>query len=245
MFRLFFPSAQPAATRRRLTLEPLESRDCPSTFTPAHVLPADQSAAAPGSTFIPTHVLPADLSAATPGNTLNLTVSHTYLAGHDVHFTGAVSGPAGAAKAMVEFQGEVSGLVSPNPDGTFDFVATADDLGNVLVGAVNGLTVTSNITSDPIANTAPVIVYFAVQHLDSTTCVFTGQVQAKYLPGLVVYFGGAPASLLNQQAVVQSDFTFSLTLSMTQGAADTGNADVQVRADWWGAASDFAYVLVQ
>jgi len=237
MFRLFSPSERPAATRRRLALEPLESRDCPSMIMP---IESHDSA----STFIPTHVLPADLSAATPGNTLNLTVSHTYLAGHDVHFTGAVSGP-GAAKAMVEFQGEVSGLVSPNPDGTFDFVATADDLGNVLVGAVNGSTVTSNITSDPIANTAPVIVNFAVKHLDSTTCVFTGQVQANYPPGLVVYFGGAPASLLNQQAVVQSDGTFSLTLSMTQGAADTGNADVQVRADWWGAASDFAYVLVQ
>jgi hypothetical protein len=244
MFRLFFPSERPAATRRRLTLEPLEPRDCPSTFTTTHVLPPDLNTVIPGNTFIPMHVLPADLSAATPGNTLNVTVSHTYLAGHDVHVTGAVTGP-GAAGATVEFQGQVSGLVIPSPDGTFDFVATADNLGDVLVGAVNGSTVTSNITSDPIANTAPVIVYFAVQHLDSTTCVFTGQVQANYLPGLVVYFGGAPASLQNQQAVVQSDGKFLLTLSMTQGAADTGNADVQVRADWWGAASDFAYVLVQ
>jgi hypothetical protein len=244
MFRLFFPSEQPAAKRRRLALEPLESRDCPSTFTPTQVLPADPSAATPGSTFTPTHVLPADLSAATPGNTLNVTVSHTYLAGHDVHVTGAVSGP-GAANATVEFQGQVSGLATANPDGTFDFVATADNLGNVLVGAVTGTTVTSNITSDPITNTAPVIVNFAVKHFDSTTCQFTGQVLGNYPPGLVVYFGGAPASLQTQQATVQSDGTFSLTLTMAQGDADTGNANAQVQADWWGAASNVAYVLVQ
>jgi hypothetical protein len=237
MFRLFSPPEQPAASRRRLALEPLESRDCPSTLTP--IEPRDCP-----STFTPTHVLPVDLGAATPGNTLTVTVSHTYGTGHTVHVTGAVTG-AGAAGATVEFQGQVSGLATPNPDGTFDFTATADALGNVLVGAVSGPNVVSNITSDPITNTAPLIQNFAVRKLDSTTYQLTGKVQDECAPGLVVVFGGQPVSLQGKMAVVQNDGTFTLTVTMAQGSADTGTADAQVQHDWWGAASDFAYVSVQ
>jgi hypothetical protein len=224
MLRLVSPFEHAPAPRRRLAVEWLESRDCPSSF-------------------MPTSTPSTDLSTAAPGTALTLTVSHTYLSGHNVHFTGAVSGP-GAGNAMVEFQGEVSGLVVPNADGTFDFTATAAGLGNVLVGAVAGPNVVSNVASDPIANDAPVIVNFAVKQLDSTTYQFTGKVLDEYPAGLVVVFGGQPVSLQGQKATVQSDGTFSLTVTMAQGSADTGTADVQVQSDWWGASSDYAFALV-
>jgi len=225
MLRSVLPAERTHAPGRRLALEQFEPRDCPS------------------SAFLATHTLPADLSTADAGTTLALTVSHTYLAGHTVHVTGTVSG-SGAAGATIEFQGEVSGLATADADGNFDFVIGAEGLGGVLVGAVDGNSVVSNIASDPIVNDAPVIVNFAVKKLDSSTYQFTGRVQDEYPAGLVVLFGGQPVSLQSQRAVVQSDGTFTLTITMAQGSADVGTVDVWVQSDWWGASSDCAYAQV-
>jgi hypothetical protein len=225
-------SSRPA---RRLSLESLEARDCPSAFTATQILPVDlycayakqQSNGAVGS--------------------LVVTETHTYGTGHIVNVSGSVSGP-GAGGSLVEIDGPIEGLVTTNADGSFSFSAPAKYLGNLMIGAVSSSLVSSNVVQDAVADVAPTIVSFTYTKLNNSTYQFTVQVNYQApAAGLVVSFGGAPQMLQNETAVVQPNgslYTATLTIDSTNGVADTGTATAQIVSDWWGLSSNLASVEV-
>jgi hypothetical protein len=230
----FFCSAKPApaVTRRRLMLESLESRDCPSQFMPMGSVPVDLN---------PLYQTQQNSGGSHSPIVLNYSLS--YGINHDVNVVGTVTGP-GAAGAQIEFEGPINGIAITTSDGSFDFTTSAQYLGNLLAGVIQGSTVVSNIAADLVNNVAPVIQNFTWVKLDNTTYEFTGKVIDEHPGGLVVNFGGAPQSLQGKTAVVNNDGTFSLVVTMSNTSSDVGNADVQIAYDWWGATSQYAFMYV-
>jgi hypothetical protein len=236
MFGFCSPTKKaPARPARRPSLESLEARDCPSTFAATLLLPVDLYGA---------YASQQSNGAAGP---LVVKESHTYGSSHNVNVSGSVSGP-GAGGSLIEFEGPIDGVTTANADGTFSFTAPASYLGNLMVGAVNGGRVSSNVLQDAIADVAPTIVNFTCTKLNSTTYQFTAQVNYQApAAGLMVSFGGGPLMLQNEAATVQTNgdlYTVTLTVDSTNGAADTGTATAQVVSDWWGLSSNVASVDV-
>jgi hypothetical protein len=246
MFGCFSPSSRrQAVSTRRLWLEALEMRDCPSTFvagnTPVDVVAAYQNQQNNG-----------------PVGQLTLTFSHTMGAGHSIEVTGSVTAQAvSPANQVVEFEGPINGYVVTDQNGNFDFTVNASSLGNIDAAVVpegpggpgNSMQpvagqVQSNVIQDVLADTAPVIANFAVQQVNGNEYQFTGTVTGSYVQGLTVTFGGQPLSLQGQKATVNADGTFTLLVDMVNGADDNGQASAQIKADGWGQASNVATVNV-
>src|SRR5262245_54588708 len=108
----------PSTNTRRLDLEALESRHCPSTFTATQALPVSLS----------THQ-----DASGP---YTVVISYMSLSGHNVSIGGMVVSAVGAKTVQIE--GAVQGLVKTDDDGTFNITAQADHLGDLFAGVVSG-----------------------------------------------------------------------------------------------------------
>ena len=259
MLRFFSPlSARRSRFARTFSLESLETRDCPSTFVPATIVPVDLNAAA---TAQQTN------GAAGP---YTVTMNYTFQSGQNIEITGAVSG-LNAGGQTIEFEGPIEGFVTTNADGTFDFTTPAAYLGPVLAAVLPPLsgslgggslgggslgggtlgggttpTVASNVVSETLVDIAPVISNFNYVQINSVSFEFTGQVTGTYIQGLTVTFGGQLATLQAQTytATVTADGSFVLYVNLTGGSADTGLATAQIMTDNWGLQSNLASVNV-
>jgi hypothetical protein len=226
---------------RRLCLESLESRYCPTPFY--------------------TGALSVDLNAAEqaqqtngPAGPYTVTMYYTQQAGQNMEITGTVTGPT-SANQVVEFEGPIDGYTVTDNNGDFDFTVPASYLGNLLAGVVPpgpqgpngppaspgpGIVVQSNVAQDVLSDQAPVISTFCVTQVSTATYEFSGTVTGPSVQGLIVTFGGQVQQLQGQTAVVQANGTFSLTLTLTQGTQNSGVVTAQIMADNWGFSSNVA-----
>lgn len=256
------PSARPVKSLpRRLSLEALETRDCPSTFYSTNILPVDLNAAyanqqgggggGGGGGFGLEGNGNQQLGfggGGLSGPNLTLTVNLQYYTGQNVILTGGVTSTVGGnvSNIEIEFEGPVEGFTLTDPDGTFSFMTQASYLGNLLAGAVDApsSTLLSSVVPTLLSDSSPVIYNFAVTQLQGNAYAFSGNVTANYAPGQQINFGGAPQSLQGLTTTVAADGSFYLIVQMVNGNNDNGTATAQILNDGWGYSSNVATVDV-
>jgi hypothetical protein len=248
-----------ASLTRRLSLESLETRDCPSAFYSTNILPVDLNAAYAnqqnGGGFggiVGNGNGSFNLGEGGSGNGVSwvtLTVGLQYGANQNVTLSGSVTSASGGnvGGIEIEFEGPVDGFLFTDADGTFGFTTQAAYLGNQLAAAVNApaATLMSSVMPTLISDTAPVIQNFAVEQLQGNNVfAFSGNVVANYPPGMQINFGGAPQSLQGLTTTVAADGSFYLIVQMVNGVNDNGTATAQILNDGWGFSSNIATVDV-
>src|ERR1700679_2270074 len=119
MFGFFTPATRRSSFARTLSLESLETRDCPSTFVPSTIVPVDLNAAATAQ------------QTNGPAGPYTVTMNYTFQSGQNIEVSGAVTGPSPGGQT-IEFEGPIEGFVTTNPDGTYDFTTPAAYLGPIL-----------------------------------------------------------------------------------------------------------------
>lgn len=219
---------RPPLNRVVLSLEHLETRDCPA----APVVTAFTAVAG-----IQHHVM------------LSGTVQDDNLAG-----------------ATVQFSGVASGQASVHADGTFSLETDASSLGQITATVHDNENLWSDPFSTNIANNRPVINNFQVINRGNGMWELRGQVIDESAAGMVVRFGGLPASGGfgagfaslsmcvdgtgaaggaasggSQQVTVGSDGWFSTTLYLGANFNGVVAADT---TDCWGVAANTVYYLV-
>jgi hypothetical protein len=246
MFGSISPSrGRRSAATRRLWLEVLEGRDCPSTFVP-------------GNTSIDlfgAYKMQQGANQYAAQYVLNLQC--TVLSGPSVEFTGSVTAGANSnvANQVVEFQGAISGYVVTDSSGNFDFITNAPCPASVdaavIPEAVGGDgtmmpmpgPVESNVLQEMLAANATQIT-MTITKTSPYQYEITGKVTGSSVDGLKVTFGGQPQSIQGQTAIVNPDGTFQLFIEMDHGANDEGWVTAQILSDANGQKSNVAYGLV-
>jgi hypothetical protein len=137
----------------------------------------------------------------------------------------------------INISGAMTGSTMANAQGHFSYTATANSLGTVRAAAVDGQGYVSALASAQISSSPSTITNFTAVHAFGTTWIFQGTVTCPSgASGLIVDFGGLP-SLNGQTTTVNSNGTFSL--SMTLASGESGLATAQT-TDWWGQESNVA-----
>ena len=227
---------------RRLGLESLEARDCPTTFytgpLSVDLVGAQQAQQTNG-----------------PAGPYTITMYYTQHGGQNMEITGSVTGPS-PANQVIEFEGPIDGYTVTDSNGNFDFTTQTSYLGNLLGAVVlpgpqgpnspppPAPAPESNVAQDILTDQAPVISTFTLTQLNGCTYELSGTVTGPAVQGLVVTFGGQVQQLQGQTAVVQANGTFALTVNMTQGTLNNGLITAQIMADNWGFSSNVASTLV-
>src|SRR5262245_5922676 len=183
---------------------------------------------------------------------------------HHVQLSGTVQDD-NLAGATVQFSGVASGATSVNADGTFSFETDASSLGQITATVHDNQNLWSNPFSTDIANDRPVINNFQVINRGNGMWELRGRVIDESAAGMVIRFGGLPASGTpsrlsmsiddvgapgggasggannGQQVTVGSDGWFSTTLYLGANFNGVFSADT---TDCWGVASNTVYYLV-
>jgi hypothetical protein len=135
----------------------------------------------------------------------------------------------------VTFSGVATGSVVTNADGTFSKTLTATALGTIYATTQDVWGLSSAAAQVTVTNSAPSITLFA-NNVSGNLWTFSGKVMDEYAPGLTVTFSGTP-SVDGKTVIVQSDGTFSLTVTLQPG--ETGWI-YATTTDWWGVQSNIA-----
>ena len=246
--------------RIRLSLETLESRDCPSVTdvgslllaepetstiltleaTPTGNTAGDPVAPPPGDTA-------GDPVAPPPGDTApptnqapTLTLNISYGTQRMVILTGQVldENPDGL---VINFGGVVSGSTVANADGTFWVELEASALGEIYGYTTDAFGLSSNTATVAVISDAPTITNMTCVEGINGIWTFRGYVTDESANGLTVYFAGLD-SVANQTATVQADGWFTLIVTLQPGENGTVTA---YTTDWWGQYSNTAYYIVR
>lgn len=213
----------PARRPVQLSLEFLETRDCPSGNP---VTPPPLS----GGANPPPPVV-------NPAPTIQMMV--TYGAQRTITLTGRVFdlNPGGLT---VNFTGVVNSSAVTGPDGSFSLTTQASTLGTVEAVTKNAQGVASDKVTVLIVSGTPTISNFAAAQGFENQWTFTGKVTDESADGLVVSLGGLD-SLQGQTIAVGADGWFRITIQLQEG--ETGVATA-LTTDWWGLTSQEAWCLV-
>ena len=255
-----FGSVSPSRGRRtvstrRLWLEALERRDCPSPVITGNSF-------ASGNTFVAGNT-PVDLNGAyatqqSSGQYAGQYVLnfHYTVSGSSVEFTGAVTAGTSSdvAYQVVEFEGAINGYVVTDGSGNFDFTTNAATQQNVTAAVVPETSndgtmmpmpgpVQSAVLQDMLVANGTTIT-MAIAKMGPYEYQITGTVTGQNVGSLTVTFGGQPVSIQGKTTPVNADGTFSLFIEMDHGASDEGSLSAQILQDANGQPSNIAWVEV-
>jgi hypothetical protein len=180
--------------------------------------------------------LTASASATVTANAPSLTMYRTYGPNRQVTLSGMVT-DAQPGGLTVAFSGVVSGTTTTKADGSYSVTLTATALGSITATTQDVWGLNSAAATVMVSNSAPTITLSASQV--GSIWTFSGRVSDEYAAGLVVTFSG-PSDINGKTATVQSDGTFSLTLTLS--SSDTGWITASV-TDWWGLSSQAEVAL--
>lgn len=235
----------PPANRIRLSLESLESRDCPSGSDPTQLFvgPLGDSG---GTVLTSTETPPPPDSGASmnPPPTMNqppcISLNIVYDSQKNVTLSGQVTdeNPGGLT---VTFTGQYQGTVVTNADGTFSVTVTAAGLGTISASTVDTQGLSSNVAFVSVISFAPQITEASCTEGIDHIWTFRGKVLDESAPNLVIHFGGLN-SVENQTVTVEADGWFCYIVQLQPNEDGTVTADT---TDWWGQASNTMNYIVR
>lgn len=170
-----------------------------------------------------------------------LTLSVSYGAGRSVTLSGTLGDHPNPSMQQIDFGGQVGGSTWTNMQGQFSVTLAASGLGDVRATAHDG---TSNTPTVTLTDVMPTLTFNASEGTNHVW-TFYGHVTYAGRPtqGMLVYLGGAPVSLTNQTAPVDSAGNYVVNVTLNGTTSDNGTASARALTPW-GNFSDFMFADV-
>jgi hypothetical protein len=167
-------------------------------------------------------------------------LSITYGAQRTITVTGTYIGIDPGGETVV-LSGVAQGCVTTDSAGAFSITATASALGEVDATSWDLWGQMSNTAEETLVSAPPVISNFSASTLGGNVWIFTGNVTDESPAGLIINFSGVLGYLDGQTVQVNSDGSFTLSITLP---ADAWGTAVATTTDWWGQTSAEAWAVL-
>jgi hypothetical protein len=163
-----------------------------------------------------------------------ITLNVVYLPNRQATFEGQLLNQANpVANQQVNLTGVVNATATTDSQGHYSITLSVPQLGQEYAASGDGQ---SNTASYTLVGGSPVISNFSAVCKGNGVWCFSGTVSGAPTQGEVVNFGGIKP-LLGQSTTVNSDGTFSFSITVTAGNGGWATAQA---VDWWGDLSPIA-----